>query len=115
MIGAQHLMFILIGWLTLLFPQGSLESRMVFHQDIEIISPANDRQNSPAIVELNAELIQVVETSQAPGLQFLSQFYHVDHPNAYRYESKLLYLSIGEGIDLQLTPKTIIFPFHCFT
>ena len=115
MIGVQNLMFILFGWLTLLFPQGSLENRMVFHQDIEIISPVNDHQNSPAIVELSAQLIQVVETSQTPGLQFLSQFHHVNHPNSYSYNPKLLYFEIGEQIDLQLTPRTIIFPFHCFT
>jgi|GEM_PF-3275063 len=36
-------------------------------------------------------------------------------PIAKTYDSKLIYLGIGNTIPLKLTARTIIFPFHFFT
>lgn len=113
--GFQLFVFHLFASLALLSPQDSVGFSVWEPSADEVISAADDHQNSTDLIELGSQIIQIFDTSQNSKLPFVRSFDTSQKVIAVDYAPKLLYIQIGNAIELQLTATTIIFPFHCFT
>jgi hypothetical protein len=114
MFGFQSLILNLFTLLTFMVPQEHavhVELKTSAHE--EVIT--NSNRKSSAIIESTLYLNQVLDTSQNSKLPFTNPFNQLNQTVGVAYESKLLYFSIGNTIDLEFPATSIIFPFHCFT
>lgn len=113
--GFRFLVFHLFACLALLSPQDSVGYSVWELSAVEVISAADDHQNSPDFIELGSQIIQIFDTSQNSKLPFVRSFDNSQKVITANYAPKLLYIPIGNAIELHLTATTIIFPFHWFT
>lgn len=113
--GFHLFVFHLFAWIALLSPQDSVGFSVWEPSSVEVISAANDHQNSPDLIELGSQIIQIFDTSQNSKLPYVRSFDTLQKVITTDYATKLLYLQIGNAIELHFTATTIIFPFHCFT
>ncbi len=114
MFGYQYLILYLFSWLVFISPQVESEHNAIPQTSFELVITGSNEQ-SPAIIELGSNLNQMIDTSQTIKLPFAKHFSKPLEAHAISYEPKLLYLQIGNAIDLELTTTSIIYPFHCFT
>lgn len=113
--GFHILIFNLFAWLLLLSPQEAISNTVLPAYADEVTTTSEDHQPIQDVIELGSRLIQIFDTSQNNKLPLIRSCDKDQRETIVSYEPKLLYLPIGNAIELQLSSTTIIFPFHCFT
>lgn len=113
--GFRFLVFHLFACLAFLSPHDSVGFSVWESSSVEVISATDDHQHAPDLIEVGSQIIQIFDTSQNSKLPFVRFSDTSQKVISIDYASKLLYLQIGNAIELHLTTTTIIFPFHCFT
>lgn len=114
MFGFHYLIFNLLSCLAFLSPINGVDTFAIQESSFEVVITTGTHQ-SPAIIELGTFLNPIIDSSQTNELPVANPFNRALETPAVSYEAKLLYLEIGNSIDLELTTTAIIFPFHCFT
>lgn len=114
MLGFQSLIITLFAGLVLLFNQDHPQVAYPYVHGQEATITTNS-QKGTAIIESGLHFYQIFDSSQNSKLPFARFFESQGHFMAHAHRSALLYYSIGNAIDLELTSTMIIFPFHCFT
>ncbi len=107
--------FNLIIGLFLFLPQNIVGSLPIFNNQVEVIYSSGDDQNVPLVFDSGIETNQIPFAPKASKLPMVQFFNTTEHLNYVTNEDKLLYFGIGNAIELKLTSRIIIFPFHFFT
>lgn len=94
-------------------PDPSLLSRETYVPE-ESIAATEDQEHTPLFFDAVLELNQS-STYEAPFGKIYSPIYNTSFQEAFPIFYPLYYYKIGQQIIVNLTTKTIIFPFHCFT
>lgn len=114
MFGFHYLIFNLLTWLAILSPVTEVDTFAMPPSSFEVVITTGTHQ-SPAIIELGSYVNPIIDSSQTNELPTTNHFNKALEGPVVSYDAKLLYLEIGNAIELELTTTTIIFPFHCFT
>lgn len=102
------------GWLMCFGSTNPEVLKSAAYTPEESIVATEDGEQTPLFFDAILEVNQS-STYEIPGVKVdappYSQTFHV----SVLLFDQLLYYKIGQKISVNLTTKTIIFPFHCFT
>ena len=115
MLGFKTFIFGLFIWLSFASPLDLNGQTSAFESQDEITISSYDTNHHALLVDNNHDSSR--STWSIKTFKLASNYLNdeIRFPKAGAYDSRLLYLEISENIPLQLTPRTIIFPFHFFT
>jgi hypothetical protein len=115
MLGFKCFVCSLFLWLSFISPQQFDGVTLIADSQAEIISSSNEADHQTIIFDKHFETNQANWSLKTFKLPYVKSVDKVEQPKAKTYDYKLLYLEIGNSIPLQLTSRTIIYPFHFFT
>lgn len=115
MVRFNYFHFNLLIGLFLFLPQNIIRTLPNFDNRVEVIYASDDNQKTPLVFDLGIETNQVPFAPKTSKLPMFQYFNRAEHLSYVTHEPKLLYIGIGNAIELKLTSKDIIFPFHFFT
>src|SRR5690606_10625299 len=102
MFGFHYLIFNLLTWLAFLSPVTEGDAFAMPQSSFEFVISTGTHQ-SPAIVELGSYVNPIIDSSQTSELPPANYFNKALEGPVVSYDAKLLYLEIGNAIELELT------------
>lgn len=102
----------LFGWLML--TSGTTTLPEATYSSVDSIVASEEHEHLPLSFDAVIDVSQAF-TSETPTQKIVPQSHHFVESVAVPVDNLLSYYAIGQQIVINLTIKTIIFPFHCFT
>lgn len=115
MLGLKYFALSLLLLLSLNTSQYSNDMISVLDHQTELTASANDTHHQAVVVDAFLESNEGNSSFKTFKLPYIGCHQKAPQRLAATYNHKLLYLKIGDGLPLQLTSRTLIFPFHFFT
>ncbi|TVZ59896.1 hypothetical protein NA63_2438 [Flavobacteriaceae bacterium MAR_2010_105] len=115
MLGFKCFIFSLFLLLSFDSSQYINNNTSLFESEAEITSFTDGTNHQAYVVDPLLESNQGYYSFKTYKIPFVCCKHKASQFTEKTYDYKLLYIKIGDGLPIQLTSRTLIFPFHFFT